>query len=187
MPNPHGRRSLYYIKREDAASNTTSHFLLSPFLPACSASHFFFLHSLAPALPRTLLCLIHGGCVCRTRSSRVRVLTHGVQKIVQTRFHAQRVNLAEAGINRMASLFDSKTVQYKDVVRNVVASHSDRICSLWTTGQGYWGSAATVLSAMANLDYFTNSTIYKNHVTSALNTAFQLYPNFDPVCSTRPA
>jgi hypothetical protein len=64
------------------------------------------------------------------RPSRVRALMCGMQKIVQTRFHAQRVNLAEAGINRMSSLFDSKTVQYKDVVRNVVASHSDRICLL---------------------------------------------------------
>jgi hypothetical protein len=40
---------------------------------------------------------------------------------------------------------------------------------------------------MANLDHFTNSTIYKSHVTSALNTAFRLYPNFDPVYSIRHA
>jgi hypothetical protein len=62
--------------------------------------------------------------------SRVRVLMYGMQKIVQTRFHAQRVNLAEVGINRMASLFDSKTVQYKDVVRSVVAFYSGRMYSL---------------------------------------------------------
>jgi hypothetical protein len=55
---------------------------------------------------------------------------YGMQKIVQTRFHAQRVNLAEVGINRMASLFDSKTVQYKDVVRSVVAFYSGRMYSL---------------------------------------------------------
>jgi hypothetical protein len=52
------------------------------------------------------------------------------------------------------------------------------VLTLW---QGFWPTASTVLSAMANYDHFTGSTTYKTQVTNAINKAFSLYTNFDEV------
>jgi hypothetical protein len=49
---------------------------------------------------------------------------------------------------------------------------------------GFWPSASTVLSAMANYDYFTKGTTYKTQVTNSLNTAWSLYSNYDEVRKT---
>jgi hypothetical protein len=46
---------------------------------------------------------------------------------------------------------------------------------------GFWPSAATVYSAMANYDHFTGTTTYKTQVTNALNKAFSLYAHYDEV------
>lgn len=44
---------------------------------------------------------------------------------------------------------------------------------------GFWGSAATVYSAMANYDHFVSSTTYKNTVVDGLNKVFSEYAHFD--------
>ncbi|KAG0696120.1 endo-1,6-alpha-mannosidase [Suillus ampliporus] len=46
------------------------------------------------------------------------------------------------------------------------------------SGLGYWQDA-NVLSAMANLDYFTKSTTNRQAVTDSLNAAFSLYTDYD--------
>jgi hypothetical protein len=48
---------------------------------------------------------------------------------------------------------------------------------------GYWNTAATILSAMANFDHFTHGTTYKAFVTTTLNTASSKYSHFDKVGS----
>jgi hypothetical protein len=45
-------------------------------------------------------------------------------------------------------------------------------------GLGYWQDA-NVLSAMANLDYFTISRTNQQAVTGSLNAAFSLYADYD--------
>ena len=54
------------------------------------------------------------------------------------------------------------------------------------TGVGYWGSAATVYSSMANYDHFTGSTVYKTEVINGITTAFNEYSHFDQVSSESP-
>lgn len=49
---------------------------------------------------------------------------------------------------------------------------------------GYWGSAATVYSAMANYDKFVSSTTYKSTVVNGINKVFGQYAHFDPVSTT---
>ncbi|KAI0780123.1 glycoside hydrolase family 76 protein [Fomes fomentarius] len=44
---------------------------------------------------------------------------------------------------------------------------------------GFWGSAATVYSAMANYDHFVSSTTYKDTVVNGLNKVFSEYAHFD--------
>jgi hypothetical protein len=39
---------------------------------------------------------------------------------------------------------------------------------------------------MANFDHFTNSTRYQAQVTDTLNTAFNLYPNYDQAGTADP-
>ena len=46
---------------------------------------------------------------------------------------------------------------------------------------GYWGSAATVYSAMANYDHFVRATAYRSAVTGGLNRVFGEYAHFDQV------
>ncbi|KAJ3545383.1 hypothetical protein NMY22_g2460 [Coprinellus aureogranulatus] len=45
---------------------------------------------------------------------------------------------------------------------------------------GFWGSGATVYSAMANYDKFTSSSTYKTIVTNGINKVFSQYAHFDP-------
>ncbi len=46
---------------------------------------------------------------------------------------------------------------------------------------GYWGSAATVYSALSNYDHFVKTTTYKATVTNGLNKVFSEYAHFDQV------
>ncbi|RDX51561.1 endo-1,6-alpha-mannosidase [Lentinus brumalis] len=44
---------------------------------------------------------------------------------------------------------------------------------------GYWGSAATVYSALSNYDHFVKTTTYQATVTNGLNKVFSEYAHFD--------
>ncbi len=46
---------------------------------------------------------------------------------------------------------------------------------------GYWGSAATVYSALSNYDHFVKTTTYQATVTNGLNKVFSEYAHFDQV------
>jgi|SRR6267154_6663582 len=47
-----------------------------------------------------------------------------------------------------------------------------------SSGLGYWQDA-NVLSALANLDYFTKTKTNQQAVTNSLNAAFSLYTDYD--------
>jgi hypothetical protein len=61
----------------------------------------------------------------------------------------------------MAQVFSPDNAEYKDI--------------------GYWPSASTVYSSMANFDLFTKTTTYKAQVTDSLNKVFSLHQNYDQV------
>jgi hypothetical protein len=61
----------------------------------------------------------------------------------------------------MAPKFDAVKKQYQDI--------------------GFWPTASTVLSSMANFDRDTHTNTYKDFVTNTLNEAFVLYKNYDQV------
>ncbi|KAI0717506.1 glycoside hydrolase family 76 protein [Cerioporus squamosus] len=44
---------------------------------------------------------------------------------------------------------------------------------------GYWGSAATVYSALSNYDHFVKTTTYQSTVVNGLNKVFSEYSHFD--------
>jgi hypothetical protein len=69
--------------------------------------------------------------------------------------------MAKAALDSVVSKIDPATAFGKDI--------------------GYWGTAATDLSAMANFDHFTGGSNYKDLVTKTLNTASTKYTHFDQV------
>ncbi|KAG1775154.1 endo-1,6-alpha-mannosidase [Suillus placidus] len=69
-----------------------------------------------------------------------------------------RVSIAQNCINTLTAVLDTGTGSF--------------------SGLGYWQNA-NVLSAMANLDYFTKSTTNQQAVTGSLNAAFSLYADYD--------
>lgn len=54
----------------------------------------------------------------------------------------------------------------------------DNVSETLLGGIGYW-QAANVWSALANQDHITNATQYQSVVTNALETAFDLYSDYD--------
>lgn len=93
---------------------------------------------------------------------------------------SKRVSIAQDCINTLTAVLDTSTGSFH-------GKHHTRLCthllfmsalSSLSSGLGYWQNA-NVLSAMANLDYFTTSRTNQKATTESLNAAFSLYTNYD--------
>ncbi|KAF5367312.1 hypothetical protein D9757_010100 [Collybiopsis confluens] len=75
-----------------------------------------------------------------------------------SRLRAERISIAENAINTILPQLDTANAQFN--------------------GIGYWQSG-NVFSAMANFDHLAGTSTYENQVVNGLQTAFNLFPNFD--------
>ncbi|KIK69955.1 hypothetical protein GYMLUDRAFT_34359 [Collybiopsis luxurians FD-317 M1] len=75
-----------------------------------------------------------------------------------SRLLAERISIAENAINTILPELDASNAQFN--------------------GIGYWQSG-NVFSAMANFDHLAGTTTYRSQVVNGLQTAFNLFPNFD--------
>lgn len=74
----------------------------------------------------------------------------------------------------MMGQYTSSNAQFNGMSHSTRSTlHPDQLL-----GIGYW-QAANAWSAMANHDWIAKTTTYQGTVTSALNTAFSLYTNYD--------
>ncbi|KAF5380750.1 hypothetical protein D9757_007144 [Collybiopsis confluens] len=80
------------------------------------------------------------------------------RKFNNSRPRNERISIAQSAIDTILPQLDTSNAQFK--------------------GIGYWQSG-NVFSAMANFDHLAGKKMYQDQVTDGLQTAFNLYKNFD--------